>query len=146
MYKWKSQRQYRKLIRDFSKLYNTCWSHKESFNIGWGIWAQFRPRVMWGVKGGLKLERANVQKFKFQEWGEGECCLWSRISEKANPSGILENTMDCGKHPRILREWLPYSEKKKLGNGIPKTCYKNTVFWSLRLEGCAFHLQRLDFI
>lgn len=70
--------------------------------------------------------------------------IWSRISEKANPSGILENTMDCGKHPRILREWPPYSEKKKLGNGIPKTCYKNTVFWSLRVEGCAFYSQRLD--
>lgn len=73
--KWKTQRQYRKLIRDFSKLYNTCWSHKESLNIGRGIWAQFRPRVEWGVKGGRKFERANVQKFKCQEWGKGECCF-----------------------------------------------------------------------
>ena len=61
---------------------------------------------MSGVGGGVNVA-SNWSAHYF--WAR----IWSRISEKTNPSGILENTMDCGKHPRILREWPPYSEKKK---------------------------------
>ena len=57
-----------------------------------------------GGKGRAETRTSQCSKVQISGVGGGECCLWSRISEKANPSGILENTMDCGKHPRILRE------------------------------------------